>query len=41
MTLHIYDVSFNNAWDRGLILDFIKEYDEYKPRILVPPPSCC
>ena len=38
MTLHVYDCAYNNAWDRGLLLDFIVEYDEYKPRILVPAP---
>lgn len=36
MPLHIYDVAFNNAFDRGNLLDFDHKAWGH-PRVLVPP----
>lgn len=39
MSLHIYDCSYNNAYDRGDIVPFLDNYKKWgTPRILVPPP---
>ena len=37
MTLHVYDCSYNNAYDRGDLLSFVSRIKEWgHPRLLVP-----